>query len=143
MRKKTVYVGISEVRPQEIDVGQTVSEMVTMSDGLTIQNTPEARAAYHESQKAALAAAQEANRRQLSLNTGRSCPIQYDENNGRARECKRDCTFFDADSDSCRFSGGDPIETLDERCPFMKKCVSSCAWYHGGCTLCYLVSKVT
>ena len=140
--RKIVYVGVEEsARPH--DVGKVESDRIRMSDGTTIPNTPEAIENYNEGRRAALAAAQAADKRRLALNTGRECPVQFDEYSGHARECKRDCAFFNAAGDACRFSGGDPVETLNEMCPFMKKCVSSCAWYHGGCTLCYLVSKVT
>jgi len=116
------------------EIGETVSDVITMSDGHEVVNTPEAIKAYNDGNKAALMAAQAAQTKRLALNTGRRCPIQYDENAGRAKECKADCAFYAGGS--CVFSAQEATaDTVSKSCPLMRRCVKDCAWYNGGCTM--------
>lgn len=133
-----VVIPLGEVKPsnENIEVGTTVSNTVTMADGLTIPNTPEGIAAYQEGQKAARRAAQAVEAERLALNTGRQCPFMFDENMGRGKDCKRDCVFYSGDS--CVFSAQEATAgTTGKTCPFrlMRRCVEDCALYRDGCTM--------
>ena len=132
-----VVIPVGGVNPSRVntDIGETVKDTITMSDGLTeIVNTPEAIKAYHDGKKAALRAAQEAQAKRLALNTGRRCPLQFDESAGHARECKADCVFYAGDS--CVFSAQEATaDTVGRSCPFMRRCVKDCALYRDGCTM--------
>lgn len=132
-----MLIPLGGVNPSRVktEIGETVKDTITIGDELTeIVNTPEAIRAYHDGKKAALRATQAAAAKRLALNTGRRCPIQYDENVGRARECKADCAFYAGGS--CVFSAQEATaDTAGKLCPLMRRCVKDCAWYNGGCTM--------
>ena len=132
-----IVIPLGEVKPSPIDtnsIGTMESDMITLSDGSTIPNTPEALAAHRRAEEAGRRSMRAAAAKRLALNTGRRCPLQFDENAGRARECKADCVFY-AD-DSCVFSAQEATDdTAGRMCPFMRRCVKDCAWYNDGCTI--------
>lgn len=130
-----VIIPLGGVNPSpKRDIGELQKDTITMADGLTeIVNTPEAIKAYHDGKRAALRAAQVAADKRRALNTGRLCPLQFDENAGHAKECKGDCVFY---AGGCVFSAQEAtVDTACRPCPFMRRCVTDCAWYNDGCTM--------
>lgn len=115
---------------------ETLSDEITLSDGSTRPNTPEARAAYQAERRRFLAVQQRQLDALRSQNTRRGCPIQYEIDQGHPRECKKNCAFYRGDG--CALAGqAATIDTKGDSCPFMygKPCNDGCAWYDGGCTM--------
>ena len=115
---------------------ETVSDEITLSDGSTRPNTPEARAAYQAERQRFVEAEKRRLERLNALNTGRTCPIQFELEQGHARECKKSCAFYQGNG--CVFAGqAATVDTKGSGCPFMygKPCYDGCAWYDGGCTM--------
>ena len=115
---------------------ETVSDEILLSDGSTRPNSPEARAAYQAERRRYLEAQKQRQAALNALNTGRECPIQYEIDNGHARECKKSCVFHQGNG--CAFAGqAATVDTKGGSCPFMfgKPCKAGCAWYNGGCTV--------
>ena len=66
---------------------------------------------------------------------GKSCPVKAFRNNMHGN-CDTDCAFYNGSG--CRFGVLDPEHTTDTKnkyCPFMNKCIDTCALYRNGCTL--------
>lgn len=129
-----VVIPLGGSNPSPADIGELESDMILMSDGIYVRNTPEALAEYHRVQKEAAARTRAEHNKRLALNTGRRCPLQFDENAGHARDCKADCVFYAGDS--CVFSAQEATaDTAGKPCPFMRRCVKDCAFYRDGCTI--------
>ena len=115
---------------------EMVSDEITLSDGTTRANTPEARAAYQAERQRFTEALKQRQAALNALNTGRECPLQYEPEQGHGRECKRNCVFHQGNG--CAFAvQAATVDTKGGSCPFQygKPCKAGCAWYNGGCTV--------
>lgn len=120
--------------PEQTEVKAMISDKITLSDGATIENTPEALHDYNQMRKAAFEKMRQQEALKRSRATGKYCPFQYDVNMGHAKECSRDCVFFL--DNACAFTAcSAEYDTVGKPCPFMRKCAPSCALYNGGCTI--------
>ena len=115
---------------------ETASDEITLSDGSTRPNTPEARAAYQAERRRFL----EAQQRQMAMknaqHTGRGCPIQFEIDQGHPRECNTNCAFYRGGG--CVFAGqAATVDTRGNSCPFLygRPCYDGCMMYDGGCTM--------
>lgn len=138
------YIPIISNGPPNMDSlpGQPVSDKITLSDGATIDNTPEACRQYDEMRRKVFEKErQQAARRRQAIETGKRCPFQYDPNTGSARECRRDCALYL--DDSCALTAFTAErDTIGQPCPFMRRCAPSCALYNGGCTITNIMGKM-
>lgn len=132
-----VVIPLGGVNPSKVNtdgIGKMVKDTIITADGIEIPNTPEAIAAYNDGKKAFLRASQVAEAKRQALNTGRMCPLQFDESAGRAKECKADCVFYAGCS--CVFSAQEAMaDTVGRPCPYMRRCMKDCAMYRDGCTM--------
>lgn len=115
---------------------ETASDEITLSDGSTRPNTPEARAAYQAERRRFIEAQQRQMDKLNSQRTGRGCPIQYEIDQGHPRECNTSCVFYRGGG--CVFAGqAATVDTRGNSCPFLygKPCYDGCAMYNNGCTM--------
>lgn len=115
---------------------ETASDEITLSDGTTRPNTPEARAAYQAERQRFIEAERRRCAKLNSQHTGKGCPIQFEIDQGHPRECKTSCAFYRGGG--CVFAGqAATVDTKGGSCPFLygKPCYDGCAWYRGGCTM--------
>jgi len=115
--------------------GQTASDKITMADGATIDNTPEAIHEYNEMRKRATEKARnQYNQQQRANETGKRCPFHPDAHVNQNVPCKKDCALYVGDS--CALAARKALtDTRGRSCPFRRRCDDSCALYAGGCSL--------
>lgn len=115
--------------------GRAESDKITLSDGATIDNTPEAISAYNQMRKrSAEAARQQYNQQQRARETGKFCPFHPDAHVNSNIPCKKDCALYVGDS--CALAARKALtDTKGKPCPFRRKCDASCALYANGCSL--------
>lgn len=115
--------------------GKAESNKITMSDGATIDNNPQAISAYNQMRKrTAEAARQQYNQQQQARATGKFCPLHPDAW-VQPVSCSKACALYVGDSCALAARPG-KVDTNGRPCPFRRKCDDSCALYRGaGCTL--------
>ena len=116
--------------------GKMQKDVITLSDGAQVENTPEAVHAHNEmSKRSAEAARQQYNRQQQARETGKRCPFHPDAHVNSNIPCKKDCALYLGDSCALAASPG-KVDTNGKPCPFRRRCDPACALYNGaGCSL--------